>query len=275
MQVDEICSKCLEMGRLDKNILSQFSEFECERQLYINLGLDDPDWILPGYKIIESNRRKKSSQLAFDIGKEYEQAIYSNLKRLPNTCCKLSQIGEVTPISLTIKLLNQLYNDFSSNKINQACLLEHQFKVSDQFLDSIFLIKNTSNIDRSENRPDILFLKQINFTPESKYYEILSDGKFKELTQTEIENRISINIIDIKSTNEMNVGKKHFIEIIYYAMTLSKFIFENNLESKYFVNMSNNGILPNVENFFVNSHEEIIDFIVEIDWKNAFRIFDK
>ncbi|MHA1747719.1 MAG: hypothetical protein ACTSYF_03650, partial [Promethearchaeota archaeon] len=227
------------MGRLNKNVLSQFSEFECERQLFINLGLDDPDWILPGYKIIPSNRRKKSSQLAFDIGKEYEQAIYSNLKRIPNTFCNLSQIGEVTPISLTSKLLNKISNDFSSKKIEQACLLEHQFKVSDQFLDKVFLIKNTSNIDRSENRPDILIFKKVKFDSNSKYFEILFNGEIRELDQTEIESRVSINIVDIKSTNEMNVGKKHFMEIIYYALTLSKYLFENGLESKYFVNMSN------------------------------------
>ncbi|MHA1854804.1 MAG: hypothetical protein ACTSYY_02075, partial [Promethearchaeota archaeon] len=222
--------KCFEMGRLNKNVLSQFSEFECERQLFINLGMNDSDWIVPGYKIIPSNRRKKSSQLAFDIGKEYEQAIYSNLKRIPNTICKLSQIGEVTPISLTTKLLNDLYNNFLSKKTDQACLLEHQFKVSDQFLKEVFLIKNTSNINRSENRPDILILQKLKTGSDSQYFEVLFNGEIRELSQDEIESRISINIIDIKSTNEMNVGKKHFMEIIYYALTLSKYLFENGLE---------------------------------------------
>lgn len=275
MQKDEFFPKCFEMGKINKNILSQYSEFECERQLYINLGLQDPDWILPGHIIKPSNRRKKSSQLAFDIGSEYEQTIYLNLKRIPNTFCKLSQKGEVVPISLTSNLLNQLYIDFSSNKIDQACLLEHQFKVSDLFLDSTFLIENTSNIDRSQNRPDILLLKRIIATPDSRNYEILPNGEIRELPQKEIHDRISINIIDIKSTNELNVGKKHFVEIIYYAMTLSQFIFENNLQSNYFVNVNGNGILPNVENFYVNSYDEIFDFIVEIDWKNTFRIFGK
>ena len=263
------------MGKLDKNILSQFSEFDCERQLYINLGVDDPDWIVPGYQIIPSNRRKKSSQLALDIGKGYEQVIYSNLKRIPNLFCKSSSIGEITPVSLTFQLLNQLYNDFSAQKISQACLLEHQFKVTDQFLEEILLIPATSTIDRSENRPDILILQQLEYNPKSTYYEILYTGEIRQLDQSELASRIAINIIDIKSTNEMNVGKKHFIEIIYYALTLSHFLVENKLDSKYFVCMSANGILPNVENFFVNSFHEIFSYTVELDWQNTYRIFDK
>ena len=39
------------IGKLDKQVLGDFLESDCERQLYLSLGKQDPSWGLEDYEI--------------------------------------------------------------------------------------------------------------------------------------------------------------------------------------------------------------------------------
>lgn len=61
------------MGEFNKQTLTDFAEFECNRQLFINLAKDDSQFIHPFRDIIPLERPRIGLKLLSELGQKYEQ----------------------------------------------------------------------------------------------------------------------------------------------------------------------------------------------------------
>ncbi|MBD3190351.1 MAG: AAA family ATPase [Candidatus Heimdallarchaeota archaeon] len=260
------------MGQLDKQVFTNFAEFECDRQVYLQMGRDDPAWVQPPHKVKLSPRIRRRSPLIKELGKRYEQKVYRELTRFPITRFNRKQ-QKIVKTTLTKKILTEVYDDLinSNNPIN-FCLLEHEFQPPQAFFEELLGERFTNNLKCSKTRPDILLIG--NKFSSSNEFELLPNGQEKEVKQSENSSpRFGINLYDIKNTNELHVGKKHFIEIIYYAQALSHFIYDEGLHEKFYVRISHNGIVPNLDDLFFSSLADLRDKAVELNWSDAYPIF--
>ena len=257
------------MGKLDKQIFSMYSEYECERQLLITIGREDPRWTDPPRKITPLTRLRRKTNYALKLGKEYEQEIYDFLKRLPEVIYSLNPEDNVVMTKLTKQVLEDLYTELQGEK-NQKILLEHFFSTPIEFFHSIL----GSQIDEipAESRslrPDIII---IGFH-QGRIRELVENGKIRIIPEEELKKRIGINIIDIKVSNEDSIGKKQLIELVYYCVAFRYFLKKHDLIDKFYINLDNNGILPNVQKVIFRSIEDIHDHIVQLKWEETWRIY--
>lgn len=250
------------MGEFSKHILADFAEFECERQLFLNMGASDPEWIQPLEKITPLQRhRKGTSMAAATLGKEYEQSIYRQLSSLPNAVYNRSPRGNIAESKLNPQILDSL-----NIQDTEIVLLEQSYPMVKDFLHTIFQVSDHTVMKESQTlRPDILLIGKNT----GECTEILEDGSICTVN----DDRYFINVVDIKVSNEENVGKKHFIEILFYLQTLASYLVHNNLQHKYFVRAENNGILPNIVDAQLHSIEFLRSHIVEVRWKETIRLY--
>lgn len=258
------------MGKISKQELASFIDFECERKIFVELGIKDPNWMNPDRKIIPLDRHRLGiEELTTKIGKIYEQRIFKSMNRL-RTKFNTSADGNITRTSFNKEKLEEIYQDVLDN--GSLIVFEYGIRPPAFFYRGLFdpsnpASKSIENMDCS----NIIYPDLLIFKPPMVDTELLPDG-----TTAGIEadsSRVGISIIDIKSSHEENIGKKQFIEIFFYANALQAYLKENNLLSKFYVSTNNNGILPKLEDPYFDSLDELLERTVEIDWFDSSRIY--
>ncbi|MHA2275369.1 MAG: AAA domain-containing protein, partial [Candidatus Kariarchaeaceae archaeon] len=266
------------MGKLGKHTFSQFAEFDCERQLFVNLGRDDARWIDPLRKIIPLKDIRRRGDFALILGQNYEAEIYRYLKRKNWAIYSQAPSGSVAKTTLTHQILDKLYStiDINSPKV----LLEHEFPTSEEFLANILNLKNLNSeipiIESSQKlRPDFIVLRKLN--PDTNKYvrSIDVNDKIIELNSDEISQKVAISLIDIKATPQDSVGKRQFIELIFYALALNKYLHVNLLQTKYYVHLDSNGIFAKMEDPFIDYIDDIHNFSEIMKWEEMYRLYDR
>jgi len=264
------------MSKIEKKIFSQYAEFECERQLMLNLAENDNKLVKDDYKIIPANRYYRSTQFSLKIGSEYEQLVYQKILALPGSQGNINENKKITKTLASKETFETIHKKLIDSKVAQTCLLEYEIKTPKSFLENFIDIKKDIELSISNIRPDILILnREIIQEDENKIYEILPNGSLKCLSSEEDFNRIGINVIDIKSTNQMMINKKQFIEIVYYCIAVSNFLYEKNLNDKFFVFANGNGILPNIPHLNITDIVNLSKQITIFSWDSCFRLFQE
>lgn len=270
------------MGKINKKLFADYLEFECDRKLFLSLAKGDRNLISP-YREYVRLKRPRIPALA-EFGRKYEQIVYGQLKKLKNVeiIYILSKIQKDLVIATKLNL--DSFREITSileNEVEAVCLLEHELTVPRLFYKEILgmdpdqispeLVKESEVI-----RPDVIIIDSNKYTDNSKsVYEVLSDGSVRKLSEKEKKNRFSINIIDIKATNMKSVSKRHFIEIFYYAIAISQFLYENNLNNQFFVNIEKNGILANISNLHLNRLDELFSNTITFNWVETLHIYER
>ncbi len=258
------------MGKISKQELASFIDFECERKIFVEMGMEDSNWMTPVRKIIPLDRHRLGiEELTTRIGKIYEQKIFKSMNRL-RTRFNTSADGNISRTSFNKEKLEEIYIDVKEN--NDLLVLEHGIRPPSFFYQGLFDPSNpaSKSIENMECSP-IIYPDLMIFRPPMTDTEILADGTIAEVKAD--NNRVGISIIDIKSSHEENIGKKQFIEIFFYANALHAFLKENQLLTKFYVSTNNNGILPKLENPYFDSLDDLLAKIVKIDWFDSSRIY--
>lgn len=267
------------MGQLDKQTFSQFAEFDCERQLFVNLGKDDPKWINPpDRKIKPLEDPRRYGDFAMEIGKKYEMEIYLPLSRRSFTVCSFHPSGKVVKTTLIPDNLENLLSDINHN--SPKVLLEHEFPTPNSFLQFILGLEKGNQVipvskPSARLRPDILILKKYKYEIENKIRTLNHNNEIILTSETDLENKVGISVVDIKVSPKDAIGKKQFVELAFYALALNQFIFDNKLQDKLFIHLDSNGILPKVANPFVDTLSDLENMIEQLRWDETFRLFDK
>ncbi|MFX1398154.1 MAG: AAA domain-containing protein [Promethearchaeota archaeon] len=273
--MDEIENK----NNFNKQILTRFVQTQCERQLFLDLGRNKPSlWFDPVVKIEKPKRIHIGPKNLLELGKKYEQKVYSQILTLGDVSFELSTNNMVKESSLDKNLFLKYYSELEANKEESLILLEHEYEIPRLFFINLFELKNPKDqipVDYAEQRPDILIIKKLSGTNNGKIQELLPNGNIRTVSENEFTSRYGINVIDIKNVRQENIGKKQFTEIFYYMWTLAYFLRENELSNKFFINIDHNGIFPHYgeEELEINTLEDIMELSIEIHFRESHRIF--
>jgi len=259
-------------GNFDKQVLTRFVQTECKRQLFLDLSQTRPKlWRDPNRLLVDPKIIRRSSDNLIKLGQRYEQLVYKHLVNFKGAIYQLDSKNKVKKSYLKPIILLNLYNQ---NDQDSFLLLEHQYRIPPSFYFNHFFDRSkTSTIPFywSKQRPDIMVIsREKDLTIQIN--ELLTDGTIRTVPKEELKTRYSISIIDIKNIRDENIGKKQFIEILYYMLTLSHFLKENQLSSKFFVNIDFNGILArlNEQNILkIKTVEDLISEIISVDWEES------
>ncbi|MHA1721329.1 MAG: AAA domain-containing protein [Promethearchaeota archaeon] len=270
-----------EKNHFGKNFFTRYVEDRCDRQLFLKLCQNNPNWMDPKRKIVKLKRPARTNNYILNLGHSYEQLVYKYLIKSLKT--KYTSEGSTKSIGHTIlnrSNLNEISKEINDGKSDCFILLENEFQMPLSLMKFIFPPKNPKDpipVEYSAQRPDIILIRK---TPKEiqneEVYELLPNGNIHKLTKKEKELRLSINIIDIKNTIEQDIGKKHFIEIMLYLMAFSNFIYEKKMEKKFFISLGGNGIFPKISEDLLKKIKNLNDFlvlIVNFPWKESNRIF--
>ncbi len=274
------------MAKFNKILLQSYILTNCKRRLFLELGRDHPDlWFNPLRPIPSTPPERLIFQTKYlkEKGKEYEQIVYSYLKKLNNTYFR-EYDGEIEDSYLYPNILINFSTKLKNNISNSLILLlEYEFEIPRSFFYPIFMHKAKFRdipVEYSSQRPDLIFIGNgLNKYVES-LYEILADGSIQKIPKEKENERLGISIFDIKYTNEENVGKKHFLEIFYYLKTLAFYLKHIGLENIYYVRANFNGILSlrgEEELKTISSIEDLFnnELVNLVSWKEANRIYNQ
>ncbi|TFF87701.1 MAG: hypothetical protein EU549_04245, partial [Promethearchaeota archaeon] len=274
------------MAKFNKTLLQSYILTNCKRRLFLELGREKPDlWFNPVRTIPSKPPERLIFQTTYlkEKGKEYEQIVYSYLKRLKNIYYHEIN-GEIGDTYINSQYLLDLSSKFKENNDNGLILLlEHEFEIPSSFLKQIFNPKAKFKdipVEYSSQRPDLIFIGNKLNEYIDIVYEVLGDGTIRKIPKDEENNRLGISIFDIKYTKEENIGKKHFLEIFYYLKTLAFFLEQKDLNNNYYVRANFNGILPlrdegsfktldSISNLF---EKELVSLI---SWRESDRIYNR
>ena len=270
----------MDKNYFSKRVLTRFIQMECERQLFLDLARPKPGlWLRPNREIEKPTRLHKGDKNLEELGRKYEQMVYSQLISFKDVIFKKDNNNEVTSLELELTLDN-IHKILSSKTLDYIILLEAQYNNPESFFRDLFELKNPVDsipIEYQNQRPDILIIGNVPYKDSKEpIRELLADGTVRTIPKTELDARFGISAIDIKNIREINIGKKQFTEIIYYLWTLSYFLKEKNLDNKFFVRVDGNGIFPKVrkdELDEIKVLEDIIDNTILIHWEDSFRNF--
>ncbi len=259
------------MGTFSKQVLVNWAEFDCERQLFLLLGEKDEQWIQPFRKIIPLKRRRTGLRTSVaQLGKNYEQDVYAYLSLLSEAVFHKAASNQVAQAPLSKEKLEEFFHQIENGETRSLVLLEHSIHVPQSLEQVVFGSTDMGNLRKPEKiRPDILILGKL--SDEEDVFAILPDGSVVPVAKN--DNRLFINIIDIKVSSEESIGKKHFIEILFYAQMIAIYLKENGLDDRFFVKASGNGILPNRERIIFREVQDIYDSIVEVRWRETIRVY--
>ncbi len=283
------------MGKFGKKTFTTYIQSECERLLFLELGENDSNMIAGSKAIQKSDRFMREDRYRTALGSKYEQKVYNALITFPRVKYTRSTKpnNPIVKTPLTNTILKKYYQEMLSIPNQSQLLLEHEYLTPKAFKNAIFPPKKgkiTIAKEFSEGeRPDVIILTNYaqkvegkdSTSTSSQLMELLPSGAIRELPKSELKHRIGIRILDIKVTEEENVGKRQFIEIFYYMRTLSYFLEEEGLQEKFFVQISHNGILPAHVDFEnevsppnIPTINDLYSYVVEISWFDSHRIFD-
>ena len=267
--------------KFSKTLLQSYIITRCERRLFLELSRSKPGfWLNPLRDTKKSKRIQIPTDLIKELGKDYEQKVYSRLRYIKNMKFR-EKNGDIDILKLTSIEFGKYFKFLKENPGEDIALLEFEYKIPELFFKHLFPIKKNENripVKYGNQRPDIVILgNSINSTVH-EVFELLADGNFQKISQNKINNRVGISIFDIKKTQEERIGKKHFVEIFYYMWTLAQYLKFNNLDTKFYVRANFNGIFPEHEESIldrINDLNSIIEgkLVTPINWEESKRIF--
>ncbi|RLI62851.1 MAG: hypothetical protein DRO88_11335 [Promethearchaeia archaeon] len=265
----------------NKLSLKRLIEGGCLRQAFLYLP-NSPQWRNPLEKPKPRIPARAGSEFAMKQGHIYEQTIYSHLTSFAN-CIFTRSIPKNVFLKrkITPDLLNAIYQKCVPNNIDEVFILEGEFNAGDDFFEAIFHAKNPQDplpITYSKFRPDIIVLKRLSLN-NSKHSSISYLNYNNRLT-TKVPNTsqpiYGISIIDIKHVLEPNIGKSHFIEILYYMHAMAWYLHKHTLDDKFLVISEGNGILPRLDPSVIsqiNCLDDLYSNMVIMDWNNVVRMY--
>ena len=267
-------------NNFNKQLLTRYVESECKRQLFLDLAQIKPtEWYIDKRPIEPPKRKQKRAHLLKELGKIYEQKVYSKLIKLIGAKYYLNSKNNVDETYLNPSLFSKLYDDLKKAPFNDLILLEHQFEIPDSFFMDLFPKKGSSYeipVNYADQRPDIIVIGKSLNNCKDKVLELFPDGVISEVPKNELNFRFGINIIDIKNIREDHIGKKQFIEIFYYLWTLARYLKEHDLDRKFFIRIDFNGIFPQYNDDDLNTllnFDDIIKKSIFIHWNESYQIF--
>jgi hypothetical protein len=273
---------------LRKHVLTSYIQSRCDRQLFLLLGEDSPTWLSPLRPVKKQFRKMVQTKFLEELGHDYEQKVYQILIQDPNAIYRLSDKGQVSKTFISKELMKNYHEKMQKNQYASLILLEHEFKISRSYLKFLFPPKikpapsvNSDilsdsieiGIDIANIRPDIIFIIDYKDKTEEPVYELLPTGALKEIPLQERSNRFGLSIIDIKTTEEEYIGKKQFMEILYYMMNLSHILIESGLNQYYFVSTLHNGIFPHRELSEITSKTSFLESIIPLHYTQSNQIY--
>ncbi len=253
----------------------------CDRRLFLDLSKNKPNlWLNPVRKPEKSKRIPIPSDMLKKLGKDYEQNVYSQLRKLKETIFKEVN-GNVGKLRLSVSEFANLYKLLEGDPTRNIVLLEFEYHIPEFFFQNLFPHKDNINeipVDYGNQRPDIIIIGNTINKYKEDVFELLPNGNFRIIPKDEVDKRFGISIFDIKKTQEEKVGKKHFVEIFYYMWTLAVFLKVNKLDKYFYIRANYNGIFPEHEQDKLNLITKLedvldLDFLTIISWEEARRIF--
>ncbi|KKM85321.1 hypothetical protein LCGC14_1290220 [marine sediment metagenome] len=267
-------------NNFNKQLLTRYTESECKRQLFLDLAQIKPDlWYTDNRPIERIGQNRLHIKLLPLLGKIFEQKVYSHLIKFNGVKFNVKENGEVDETYLNPRIFEQFYDQLMKKPLEDILLLEFQFETPESFFNEIFPPKNEYKeipVNYGEQRPDIIILGNSFNKRKEKIIELLSDGAIREVPKSELITRFGIVIIDIKNIREDHIGKKQFIEILYYLWTLTSYLSEHKLNDKFFVRIDFNGIFPQYsENILKTLHslDDFLDLTIQLHWEQAHQVF--
>ncbi len=267
-------------NNFNKQLLTRYIESECERQLFLDLAQAFPHyWYTDRRNIKYTKFRRKQSDFLKTLGNIYEDNVYNSIRKFHSAKYNKGKFNSIDETYINPSVFLDLYDELKESPSKHLMLLEYQFETPESFLKDIFPTRNNIHeipVNFSEQRPDIIIIRKLNKIHDQNIIELRYDGTIKEIKESEYDSRFSINIIDIKNVREDHIGKKQFLEIFYYMWTLSYYLKEHKLDTKYFINVNSNGIFPQYETNeleAISNVEDIFSYIVEIKWEESYQIF--
>nr|MDO8115759.1 hypothetical protein [Candidatus Sigynarchaeota archaeon] len=175
------------------------------------------------------------------MGKVYEGKLYPLFLNVPGAFT-------VKDGHLNGAFLSGLYPAVLGSPYRIAILVEHEYDPPLEFKQVFFPQKQGVMTPEFKSlRPDVLIVEKMIPKSNEPVHELLPDGNIKEVPNNDLTSRLAINVFDVKYALEDRVGKKQFIEIMYYAWALSCFLKDQGVDDKYFVRIEGNGIIPRRE----------------------------
>ena len=271
----------MSVNNFNKQLLTRYTESECKRQLFLILGQSKPDLWYKDNRPIEGIRHKRlQTDLLKRLGKKFEQKVYSHLIRYNGVKYNVKKNGEVDETYLNPQIFKQFYEELiKDTNLDDIILLEFQYETPEYFVKNIFPPKSNVNeipVNYGEQRPDIIIIGNSFNKKKKKVLELLSDGTIREVPKREYDTRFGISIIDVKNTREDNIGKKQFIEILFYLWTLVSYLKEHSLDDKFFVRIDFNGIFPqyNEKNLKkLITLDDLLDLTIQLHWDQTHQVF--
>jgi len=203
-----------------KTLLQSYIITNCDRRLFFELGRNKPQlWFDP----VRTNPRKPPERLMFqrkylvEKGKEYEQELYSYLKKLDNAQFRDDTNGNVMNSNLDMRFLNNCYDILMKEPKKTLMLLEYQYSIPQSFFSNIFTAKTSTKVipvAYADQRPDIILLgNDLNkYLDTDEIFEITHSGTVRRVPINDLDTRIGITIFDIKYVQDEHVGKKQFLD---------------------------------------------------------------
>ncbi|MBY8986629.1 MAG: hypothetical protein KGD65_16270, partial [Candidatus Lokiarchaeota archaeon] len=271
----------MSVNNFNKQLLIRYTESECKRQLFLDLAQVKPElWYTDTRSIEGIKHRRQQIKLLLHLGKIFEQKVYAHLAQFKNVRYNVKENGEVDETYLNPQIFKQFYEDLVENTdLDDILLLEFQYETPEYLINEIFPPKNNVKeipVNFGEQRPDIIIIGKSFNKKKNKVFELLSDGTIREVPKGEFDTRFGITIIDIKNIREDHIGKKQFIEILFYLWTLSSYLKEHHLDDKFFVRIDFNGIFPQYsrENLKdLHTLDDLLDLTIQLHWEQANLVF--
>ncbi|GAG84118.1 unnamed protein product, partial [marine sediment metagenome] len=149
----------MDKNYFSKQVLTRFIQTECERQLFLDLARPKPAlWLNPNREIEKPKRIHRGNQNLEELGRKYEQMVYSQLISFKDIVFKKDSNNDITSSDLD-GVLGNIYNKLSSKTVEHVILLEAQYKNPRSFFRDLFDLKNPKDpipIEYYNQRPDIL-----------------------------------------------------------------------------------------------------------------------
>lgn len=273
------------MGEISKQVFKHFAEFECDRQLFIDLGEADPRWLDPMRSIVTPPYTMGAARSGLaELGRAYERSVYDLLTRNPDARFRpsLSSDTPVVQSPLDDALLSSLHAELAAAPAHaERYLLEHAWTTPDRFIEFAFGTTAADALPVTKSpgilRPDILVVgNAIDVAHGDLVWEVLPDATLRAVPESERATRFAINVIDIKHAHEQGVGRGHLIELLYYAIALSHELDRLSMRDRFFVRAEGNGIFPKrdltqLATLLRGSPRELI---VPLAWRDTVHLFE-
>jgi len=120
-------------------------------------------------------------------------------------------------------------------------------------------------------RPDVMLLEGRQGHPDR---QLSSYGEVRAVAAD--DPRVAIRLIDVKHTNPDNIGKKQFIELLFYAHSLAFYLEDHGLTDLYFVSLDGHGIWPvrNLNRLRLVHPSNLEDALIPMEWDDHAHLFD-